>query len=171
MAEDDADTPIPTSPIGERTLTELLFLLRRPFPPATYRSREVGDRLERYTPIAAVIDRLNRAAGTWNFRIVGATLEDGPGPLAARSADGLVCIIVGELMIPGLCARQAQGMALWEDSADPLLHAGAEALRHAAALFGVPLIERSTSPSDRASRRAARPGILEAHARRLSKRR
>jgi hypothetical protein len=39
MAEDDADTPLPTSPIGERTPTELLFLLRRPFPPATFRSR------------------------------------------------------------------------------------------------------------------------------------
>jgi hypothetical protein len=64
MAEGDTDVPIPDSSIGERTLTEILFLLRRPFPPATFQSRRVENRLERYTPITAVIDRLNRASGT-----------------------------------------------------------------------------------------------------------
>jgi hypothetical protein len=63
MAEDDADIPIPEASIGELTLTELLLLLRRPFPPAAFRSHEVGDYLVRYTPIGAVIDRLNRGAG------------------------------------------------------------------------------------------------------------
>jgi hypothetical protein len=32
MPEHESDIPIPEAPIGERTLTEILFLLRRPFP-------------------------------------------------------------------------------------------------------------------------------------------
>jgi hypothetical protein len=165
MAEDDADVPIPTSLIGERTLTELLFLLRRPFPPATFRSRKIDDRLVRYTPIGAVIDRLNRAAGAWNFTIVGATLETLPGTQHAQTAEERVCIVVGELTIPGLGARQAHGMAAWDVAEDPLTRAEADALRHAAGLFGVPLIEGTAKdpssqqpPADRQpTRRPRRP--------------
>jgi hypothetical protein len=155
MAEDDANVPIPTALVGERTLSEILFLLRRPFPPATFRSRHVDDRLVRYTPIGAVIDRLNRAAGTWNFAIVGATLETLPGAPSGRTASKRICI-VGELAIPGLGARQAHGMAAWEGTDDPLVRAQADALRYAAGLFGVPLVEGTDDDQQSTARRSRR---------------
>jgi hypothetical protein len=106
---DDADVPIPESLIGERSLTDILRLLRRPFPPSTFRSRQAEDHLVRYTPVAAVIDRLNRAAGTWDYAIVGATLETSPGAQHARTAEERVCIVTGEVTIPGLGPARRTG--------------------------------------------------------------
>lgn len=111
-----------------------------------------------------MIDRLNRAAGTWTFTIIGATLETLPDIPRGRTVLERVCI-VGESAIPGLGARQAHGMAAWEGTGDPLVRAEADALRHAARLFGVPLIEGKEEdpssqqpPADRQpTRRPRRP--------------
>jgi hypothetical protein len=62
----------------------------------------------------------------------------------------------GSWPFPGLGAHQAHGLAPWEAAEDPLKEAEAEALRHAAASFGVPLIEGTdgdTTPGGAPARR------------------
>jgi hypothetical protein len=68
-------------------------------------------------------------------------LETLPDVLGGRTALERTCIVVGELAIPGLGVRQAHGMAAWEGADDPFTRAEGDALRSAARLFGVPLIE------------------------------
>ncbi|MBA2759637.1 MAG: hypothetical protein H0U38_08085, partial [Chloroflexia bacterium] len=54
----------------QRTAEEILDLLGRRFRPEVVQQRKIGGRQVAYVPVAAVIERLNRACNTWNFRIV-----------------------------------------------------------------------------------------------------
>lgn len=131
---------------GERTAAEILELLGRRFRPELVQQRKIGGgRQVAYVPVSAVIERLNRACNTWNFRIVSrerdmmllnrwndATRKSEPREVA-------VSVVVGELEIPELGARQAIGVQALDDGSgeDLLKGAASDALKKAASLFGV----------------------------------
>lgn len=130
----------------ERTAAEILDLLGRRFRPEVVQQRKIGGgRQVAYLPVAAVIDRLNRACNTWHFRIVSrerdvmllnrwndATRKTEPREVA-------VSVVIGELEIPELGAKQAIGVQALDDGSgeDLLKGAASDALKKAASLFGV----------------------------------
>jgi hypothetical protein len=133
----------PPEGIGER-----LALLARRFRPDVIRQRKIGGgKTVSYVPGEAVIERLNRACGTWNFRIVASTWErmmlnrwdDGVKKMVATEV--YVYVVTGELEIIGLGKRQAQGVQAIDEGAgeDLLKGAATDALKKCARLFGVPV--------------------------------
>lgn len=129
------------------SLDEQLNLLARPFRPEVIQSRKIGGKQVKYVPGDAVIERLNKACGNWSYRIVNTTWER---MFLNRWDDALkkstprevfVYVVTGELAIPGLGARQAQGVqAIDEGSGEDLLKgASTDALKKCATLYGVPV--------------------------------
>lgn len=130
-----------------RASTDVLNLLKRPFRPEVIKQRKIGGKMVKYVPVDAVIDRLNRACETWNYRVIGSTWER---LKLSRWNDDLkrseirevnVFVVIGELEIPGIGARQAQGVQALDDGSgeDLLKGASSDALKKAASLFGVPV--------------------------------
>jgi len=131
--------------IGSRSASDILELLGKSFRPELIKSRRIGGKDVRYLPVAAIIERLNRAANSWDFRIV--SHETRPMMLnrwndelkrsEARSVD--VFVVVGELEIPELGTRQAIGVQSLDDGSgeDLLKGAVSDSLKKAAQLFGV----------------------------------
>ena len=125
--------------IGERSAEQILELLGKPFRPELIRSRRIAGRDVNYVPVAAVIERLNRACNSWSFRIVShetimMKLSRRPEP-----RDVPVFVVTGELAIPEIGIRQAIGVAALDDGAgeDLLKAAGSDSLKKCAGLFGL----------------------------------
>lgn len=136
----------PITPTGERTAEEILELLGRRFRPEVVQQRKIGGgRTVPYLPVAAVIERLNKACNTWHFRIVSRDRElmqlNRWNEQTRRSEprDVPVSIVVGELEIPELGKRQAIGVQALDDGSgeDLLKGAASDSLKKCASLFGV----------------------------------
>lgn len=133
------------SPTGERSADEIVELLRRRFRPELVQQRKIGGRQVAYLPVAAVIDRLNRACNSWDFRIVSRdreTMQLNRWNDATRKSEPRevqVSIVVGELEIPELGSRQAIGVQALDDGSgeDLLKGAASDSLKKCASLFGV----------------------------------
>lgn len=133
------------SPTGERSADEIVELLRRRFRPELIQQRKIGGRQVAYLPVAAVIDRLNRACNSWDFRIVSRdreTMQLNRWNDATRKSEPRevqVSIVVGELEIPELGSRQAIGVQALDDGSgeDLLKGAASDSLKKCASLFGV----------------------------------
>jgi len=125
--------------IGERSAEDILELLARPFKPEVIKSRRIGGRDVCYLPIAAVVERLNRAAGNWSWRIVSITTESMPLTRKGELVDVPVSTVIGALEIPGLGVREGVGTHPAEGTEDAAKSAASDALKRAASLFGVPL--------------------------------
>ncbi len=139
-----ADTE-PLAPIGQRTADDVLDLLSRRFRPEVIQERKIGGRQVAYVPVAAVIERLNRACNTWNFRIVSRDRETmvlnrwNQETRKAEPRDVPVSVVIGELTIPEIGTRQAIGVQALDDGSgeDLLKGAGSDSLKKCASLFGV----------------------------------
>ncbi len=135
------------APVGQREPEMILDLLGRRFRPEVIQERKIGGRQVAYVPVAAVIDRLNRACNTWNFRIVSRDRETmilnrwNQETRKAEPREVAVSIVIGELTIPGIGTRQALGVQALDDGSgeDLLKGAGSDALKKCASLFNVPL--------------------------------
>lgn len=129
----------------QRTAEEILDLLGRRFRPEVVQQRKIGGRQVAYVPVAAVIERLNRACNTWNFRIVSRqtdTMLLNRWNAETRNSEPRevpVSVVIGELEIPELGARQALGVQALDDGSgeDLIKGAGSDALKKAASMFGV----------------------------------
>nr|MBA2758675.1 hypothetical protein [Chloroflexia bacterium] len=92
-----------------------------------------------------VIERLNRACNTWNFRIVSRQTDTmllnrwNAETRKSEPREVPVSVVIGELEIPELGARQALGVQALDDGSgeDLLKGAGSDALKKAASMFGV----------------------------------
>ena len=138
--------PNQLAPIGERTPEEILSLLGRKFRPDAIKQRKVGGgRQVAYIPVEAVIERLNKACNTWNFRVVARERETmilnrwNDATRKSEPKDVQVSVVTGELEIPELGTRQAIGVQALDDGSgeDLLKGAGSDALKKCASLFGV----------------------------------
>lgn len=129
----------------QRTAEEILDLLGRRFRPEVVQQRKIGGRQVAYVPVAAVIERLNRACNTWNFRIVSRQTDTmllnrwNAETRKSEPREVPVSVVIGELEIPELGARQALGVQALDDGSgeDLLKGAGSDALKKAASMFGV----------------------------------
>ncbi|MDQ3525426.1 MAG: RAD52 family DNA repair protein [Chloroflexota bacterium] len=139
-----ADTE-PLAPIGQRTADDVLDLLSRRFRPEVIQERKIGGRQVAYVPVAAVIERLNRACNTWNFRIVSRDRETmvlnrwNQETRKAEPRDVPVSVVIGELTIPEIGTRQAIGVQALDDGSgeDLIKGAASDSLKKCASLFGV----------------------------------
>lgn len=135
----------PLTPAGERSAEEIMELLRRRFRPELVQQRKIGGRQVAYLPVAAVIDRLNRACNSWNFRIVSRdreTMQLNRWNDATRKSEPRevqVSTVIGELEIPELGSRQAIGVQALDDGSgeDLIKGAASDSLKKCASLFGV----------------------------------
>lgn len=133
------------SETGTRTADEIMDLLGRRFRPEVIQQRKIGGRQVAYVPVSAVIERLNRACNTWNFRVVSREREVmqlnrwDSTTRKSEPREVAVSTVVGELEIPELGRRQAIGVqALDDGSGEDLLKGGAsDSLKKCASLFGV----------------------------------
>jgi len=125
--------------IGERSASDILELLARPFLPEAIQTRKIGGREVAYVAINSVVARLNKAAGSWDWRIV--SVDTAPMALVRKGelVDVMVTTVVGELSIPNLGVRQGIGTAVCEGNEDSAKSAASDALKKAASLFGTPL--------------------------------
>lgn len=129
----------------QRTAEEILDLLGRRFRPEVVQQRKIGGRQVAYVPVAAVIERLNRACNIWNFRIVSRQTDTmllnrwNAETRKSEPREVPVSVVIGELEIPELGARQALGVQALDDGSgeDLLKGAGSDALKKAASMFGV----------------------------------
>ena len=139
-----ADTE-PLAPIGQREPEMILDLLGRRFRPEVVQQRKIGGRDVSYVPVSAVIERLNRACNTWNFRIVSRDRETmvlnrwNQDTRKAEPREVSVSVVIGELEIPELGTRQAIGVQALDDGSgeDLLKGAASDSLKKCASLFGV----------------------------------
>lgn len=135
----------PLTPAGERSAEEIMELLRRRFRPELVQQRKIGGRQVAYLPVAAVIDRLNRACNSWNFRIISRdreTMQLNRWNDATRKSEPRevqVSTVIGELEIPELGSRQAIGVQALDDGSgeDLIKGAASDSLKKCASLFGV----------------------------------
>jgi len=125
--------------IGERSPSDVLELLAKPFRPEVIQSRQIAGRSVSYVPVAAVVNRLNKAAGAWSWRVVSVTTESMPLTRKGELVDVPVVTVVGALEIPGLGIREGVGTAPSEGTEDASKSAASDALKRASSLFGVPL--------------------------------
>lgn len=133
------------TPIGERSPEEILDLLGRRFRPEVVQQRKIGGRQVAYVPVNAVIDRLNRACNTWNFRIVTRDRETmqlkrwNDVSRQSESRETTISTVIGELEIPELGVKQAIGVQALDDGGgeDLLKGAASDSLKKCASLFGV----------------------------------
>ncbi len=141
-----ADTE-PLAPIGQREPEMILDLLGRRFRPEVVQRRKIGGRDVAYVPVAAVIERLNRATNSWHFRIVSRQTEVmllnrwNESTRKSEPREVSVSVVVGELTVPELGTRQALGVQALDDGSgeDLLKGAGSDSLKKCASLFSVPL--------------------------------
>ncbi len=131
--------------IGNRSAEQILELLARPFRPELIRSRKIAGREVHYVPIAAVVERLNRASNRWSFKIVGhemitMRLNRWNDELKrSEPRDVPVFVVTAELEIPEFGTRQAIGVQSIDDGGgeDLLKGAASDSLKKAAGLFGL----------------------------------
>jgi hypothetical protein len=141
-----ADTE-PLAPIGQREPEMILDLLGRRFRPEVVQRRKIGGREVAYVPVAAVIERLNRACNTWDFKIVSRDRDTmilnrwNQETRTSEPREVSVSVVVGELTVPEIGTRQAMGVQALDDGSgeDLLKGAGSDSLKKCASLFGVPL--------------------------------
>jgi hypothetical protein len=123
----------------------ILDLLGRRFRPEVIQERKIGGRQVAYVPVAAVIERLNRACNTWNFRIVSRERDTmilnrwNQETRQSAPREVSVSVVVGELTIPEIGTRQAIGVQALDDGSgeDLLKGAASDSLKKCASLFGV----------------------------------
>ncbi len=135
------------APIGQRSADDILDLLGRRFRPEVIQERKIGGRQVAYVPVAAVIERLNRATNSWNFRIVSRDRETmvlnrwNESIRKSEPREVPVSVVIGELTIPEIGTRQAIGVQALDDGSgeDLLKGAGSDSLKKCASLFSVPL--------------------------------
>jgi len=135
------------APAGQRSADDMLDLLSRRFRPELIQQRKIGGRQVSYVPVAAVIERLNRACNTWHFRIVSRERETmilnrwNDATRKSEPRDVTVSVVVGELEIPEIGMRQAIGVQALDDGSgeDLIKGAASDSLKKCASLFGVPL--------------------------------
>ena len=125
--------------IGERSPADVLELLAKPFRPEVIQTRQIAGRTVSYVPVAAVVSRLNRAAGSWDWRVVSISTENMSLTRKGAATDVPVATVIGSLEIPGLGVREGVGVHPVEGSEDAGKAAASDALKRAAALFGTPL--------------------------------
>lgn len=133
------------APAGQRSADDVLDLLARRFRPELIQQRKIGGRQVSYVPVSAVVERLNRACNTWDFRIVS---RDRDTMMLSRWSEQTrkseprevsVSVVVGELTIPEIGTRQAIGVQALDDGSgeDLLKGAASDSLKKCASLFGV----------------------------------
>ncbi len=135
----------PLAPIGQREPEMILDLLGRRFRPELIQERKIGGRQVAYVPVAAVIERLNRACNSWHFRIVSRDREVmqlnrwNAETRKAEPREVSVSVVIGELTIPEIGTRQAIGVQALDDGSgeDLLKGAASDSLKKCASLFGV----------------------------------
>ncbi len=135
------------APTGQRSADDVLDLLSRRFRPEVVQRRKIGGRDVAYVPVAAVIERLNRATNSWHFRIVSRDRETmilnrwNQETRTSEPREVSVSVVVGELTIPELGTRQSMGVQALDDGSgeDLLKGAGSDSLKKCASLFNVPL--------------------------------
>ena len=140
-----ADSQQELAPIGERSAQEILDLLARRFKTEVIQQRKIGGRQVSYIPVDAVIERLNKACNTWDFRIVDRTRELmmlnrwNEETRKSEPREVIVSVVTGQLEIPELGIRQAIGVQALDDGSgeDLLKGAASDSLKKAASLFGV----------------------------------
>ncbi len=125
--------------ISERSPADVLELLAKPFRPEVIQTRQIAGRSVAYVSITAVVERLNKAAGSWTWRVVSISTESMPLTRKGELVDVMVSTVVGALEIPGLGVREGVGTAPCEGTEDASKSAASDALKRAASLFGVPL--------------------------------
>lgn len=139
------DTQQELARIGERSADKILELLRRPFRPEVIQTRKIGGRQVAYIPVDAVIERLNKATNTWDFRIVERSREVmslnrwNQETRQSEPKEVVVSVVIGELTIPELGIRQAIGVQALDDGSgeDLLKGAASDSLKKCATLFGL----------------------------------
>ncbi len=95
--------------------------------------------------MGALIERLNRACNTWDFRIISRHREVmilnrwNAETRKAEPREVSVSVVIGELTIPEIGARQAIGVQALDDGSgeDLLKGAASDSLKKCASLFGV----------------------------------
>jgi len=125
--------------IGERSAEDILELLAKPFRAEVIQTRRIGGRDCPYIAIGVVVNRLNKAAGNWTWRVVSVTTEVMPLTRKGELVDVPVVTVIGALEIPGLGVREGVGTAPSEGTEDASKSAASDALKRASSLFGVPL--------------------------------
>jgi hypothetical protein len=131
--------------MGQREPEMILDLHSRRFRPELIQQRKIGGRQVAYVPVGAVIDRLNRACNTWNFRIVSRDRETmilnrwNQDARKSEPREVPVSVVIGELTIPEIGTRQAIGVQALDDGSgeDLLKGAASDSLKKCASLFGV----------------------------------
>lgn len=132
-----SDMPEAT-PLAERTPDQVADLLERRFHPSVMKEKPVDGKLIRYVDIGTVIDRLNKAAPVWHWKVTGIQIHTMPIKRKDELVVTPVIHVTGELVIPGLGARQGIGTAPCERSEDSGKIAESDAIKRAATMFGVP---------------------------------
>ncbi len=125
--------------ISERSPADVLELLAKPFRPEVIQTRQIAGRAVAYVSIAAVVERLNKAAGSWTWRVVSISTDAVQLTRKGALVDVMVVTVVGALEIPGLGVREGVGTAPCEGTEDASKSAASDALKRAASLYGVPL--------------------------------
>jgi hypothetical protein len=125
--------------IGNRSAEQIYELLGKPFKPELIKSRRIAGRDVNFLPIAAVVERLNRATNRWDFKIVSRDRETMVLNRRPEPRDVMVSVVVGELTIPELGVRCGLGVQAIDDGGgeDLLKGAASDALKKAAQLFGM----------------------------------
>ena len=117
--------------IGERSPADVLELLAKPFHSEMVQTRRIAGRDVSYVPIAVVVNRLNRAAGNWTWRVVSISTETTPLTRKGELVDVQVATVIGALEIPGLGIREGVGTAPSEGTEDASKSAASDALKRA----------------------------------------
>lgn len=132
-----SDMPESTPP-AERTPEQVATLLRRPFHPSVLKQKPIGGKMVTYADIGSVIDRLNRAAPVWHWKVTAIEVHTMPVTRKGQPVSTPVVHVTGELSIPGLGSRQGVGTSPCEGSEDAGKIAESDAVKRAASMFGVP---------------------------------
>lgn len=132
-----SDDPAAIEPT-DRTPSDVANLLKRPFAPHVIRQRQIAGRNIAYVEVGIVIDRLNKAAPVWHWKVTGIEIHTMPIKRKGQHVDTPVVHVIGELTIPGLGSRQGIGTAPVENNEDATKIAESDAIKRAATMFGVP---------------------------------
>lgn len=127
-----------STPLTERTPEQVADLLRRPFHPSVLKQKPVDGGMVSYVDIGNVIERLNKAAPVWHWKVTGIEIHTMPIKRKGQHVPTQVIHVTGELTIPGLGSRQGIGTEPCERSEDAGKIAESDAIKRAATMFGVP---------------------------------
>lgn len=127
-----------STPASERTPEQVATLLRRPFHPSVMKEKPIGGKMVTYVDIGNVLERINKAAPVWYWKVTDIRILDMPITRKGQEVSMPVIHVTGELSFPGLGSRQGVGTSPCDGTEDAGKIAESDAIKRAATMFGVP---------------------------------